>query len=252
MLPPSPPTDPDVQNYRIRFFMSEVCSGRNPPLTRWIEVRARLATTCTRPARLSMALRGRFVGLSVPSRVARQWFSTHDASLPSAGSRWAQFPGVSSTMKALRLPAPHGPLAHGVRDQAPRLSPRFVLAEALPLGRSDRAGRDQLITRRSSVSGVLSRGRRRVLPGSLTILPIPLPSSRTPVGPPLQSHYSRRVLPPQRRKRGLRRLERFRGLPLGFSTCCLRFKREWAPARLASGWSASLYRAGVEPAGPLQ
>lgn len=194
----------------------------------------------------------RFVRPSVPSRVARQWFSSRDASLPSTGSRWAQFPGVTSTMKALRLPAPHGPDAHGVRDRAPRLSPRFVLAEALPPGRSDRAGLDQLVTRWSYGSGLLSRGRKRVLPGSLAILPIPLPSSRTPVGPPLESHYSRRVLPPQRRKRGLRRSELFRGLPLGFSTCCLRFKREWAPARLASGWLASLYRAGVEPAGPLQ
>lgn len=75
------------------------------------------------------------------------------------------------------------------------------------------------------VSGLSSRGRKRVLPGSQAILPIPLPSSRTPVGPPLESHYSRQVLPPQRRKRGLRRLERFRGLPLGFSIRCLRFKR---------------------------
>jgi hypothetical protein len=24
MLPPSPPTDPDVQNYRIRFFTEEL------------------------------------------------------------------------------------------------------------------------------------------------------------------------------------------------------------------------------------
>jgi len=103
-------------------------------------------------------------------------------------------------------------------------------------------------------AGYSSRGRIRALPGSLAVLPMPLPSSRTPVGPPLKSHYSRRVLPPQRRKRGLRRLERFRGLPLGFSTRCLRFKSSVAsaPARLASGWLAILYRAGFDPAEPLQ
>jgi len=47
----------------------------------------------------------RFVGSRVPSLVSSQRFSTHDASLPSAGSRQAQFPVVISTMKALRLPA---------------------------------------------------------------------------------------------------------------------------------------------------
>ena len=60
------------------------------------------------------------------------------------------------------------------------------------------------------------------------------------------------MLPPRRRPRRLRQLELFRGLPLGFSTGCLRFKSPIAgtQARLASGWPARLYRAGVEPAGP--
>src|SRR5262249_53388556 len=62
------------------------------------------------------------------------------------------------------------------------------------------------------------------------------------------------MLPPCRRPRRLRRLELFRGLPLGFSTCCLRFKAPVArnQARLASGRPARLYRAGVEPAGSLR
>jgi hypothetical protein len=37
MLPPSPLTDPDVQNYRFRFFMEEFRSGMvslTPSLTR--------------------------------------------------------------------------------------------------------------------------------------------------------------------------------------------------------------------------
>ncbi len=97
-------------------------------------------------------------------------------------------------------------------------------------------------------AGYSSRGRIRGLPGSLAVLPMPLPSSRTPVGPPLKSHYSRRVLPPQRRKRGLRRLERFRGLPLGFSTRCLRFKSSVArPLQdsLPAGWLSFAARASI-------
>jgi len=47
----------------------------------------------------------RFVGFRVPSRVSGQRFSTHDASLPSIGSRRARFPDFIGNMKALRLPA---------------------------------------------------------------------------------------------------------------------------------------------------
>jgi hypothetical protein len=47
----------------------------------------------------------KFVGSRAPSSVSGQRVSTHDASLPSAGSRRARFPVVDSTMKALRLPA---------------------------------------------------------------------------------------------------------------------------------------------------
>ena len=47
----------------------------------------------------------RFVGSRAPSRVSGQRFSTHDAFLPSVGSRRARFPVFIGTMKALRLPA---------------------------------------------------------------------------------------------------------------------------------------------------
>ena len=124
----------------------------------------------------------------------------------------------------------------------------FVLAEALPQGRRSRAGQDSLLTRPSPLPGRSSRGRIRGLPGSLAVLPMPLPSSRTPVGPTLASHCATQVLPPQRRKRGLRRLERFRGLPLGFSTRCLRFKSSVARPRqdsLPAGWLAFAARASI-------
>src|SRR5271166_144999 len=42
----------------------------------------------------------RFVGFRAPSRVSGQRFSTHGASLPSAGSRRARFPAFTGNMKA--------------------------------------------------------------------------------------------------------------------------------------------------------
>ena len=54
----------------------------------------------------------RFVGSRVPSHVSVQRFSTHDAPLPSAGSRRARFPAFTGNMKALRLPARAIPLPY--------------------------------------------------------------------------------------------------------------------------------------------
>jgi len=228
------------------------CYHPHPPQIRTCRITAsgssRGSFAPNAPGRLSIAVSWTGCGAQCPLPVSRQWFSTRDASLPSAGSRWARFPGVGSTTKALRLPAPHGPDAHGVRASAPRRSPRSCFAEALPPGWRSRAGQDCLLTRPSSLPGHSSRGRIRALPGSLAVLPMPLPSSRTPVGPALASHYARQVLPPQRRKRGLRRTERFRGLPLGFSTRCLRFRNSVArPLQdsLPAGWLAFAARASI-------
>ena len=65
----------------------------------------------------------RFAGFRVPSRVSGQRFSTHDASLPSIGSRRARFPDFIGTMKALRLPARANlvPYGFGSRPHAPLL-----------------------------------------------------------------------------------------------------------------------------------
>jgi hypothetical protein len=62
------------------------------------------------------------------------------------------------------------------------------------------------------------------------------------------------VLPPRFPRRRLQRLMNFGALSRGFGTRCLRFKNGVAtvPARLASGWLASLCREGVEPSGSLQ
>lgn len=196
----------------------------------------------------------RFAGSSVPSRVARQWLSTRDASLPSAGSRWAQFPGVTSTMKALRLPVPHGPLAHGVRDRAPRLSPRSCSRRSAPAR--------------------LEKPRR---PGHIDHPAVPLcrvlvarantGSPRFPGGP---SHASAKLQDPGRtrsrkpllkagaapaaKKTRAPTVRAISGLTtwLQHSLSTLQELSRQAPARLASGWLASLCRAGFDPAEPLQ
>ena len=49
-----------------------------------------------------------FVELRVSSSGSHQWVCTNDAPLPSSGSRWPRFPAFTGTIKALRLPAPHG------------------------------------------------------------------------------------------------------------------------------------------------
>lgn len=55
--------------------------------------------------------------------VSRRWLSTCDASLPSGGSCRAQFPTVSSTTKALRLPASHPWALIGFAPRVPHLPP---------------------------------------------------------------------------------------------------------------------------------
>ena len=73
----------------------------------------------------------RFVGSRVPSLVSGQRFSTHDASLPSAGSRQAQFPVIISTMKALRLPAHANLVPYSFGSKPHTLLLDFVFAKAL-------------------------------------------------------------------------------------------------------------------------
>lgn len=195
----------------------------------------------------------RFAGSSVPSRVARQWLSSRDAFLPSAGSRWARFPGVSSTMKALRLPAPHDPDAHGVRDRAPRLSPRSCSP------------------RRSRSAGDAARARTHWSPGRplcrVLVAWANTGSPRFPGGP---SHASAKLQDPGRtptekpllqagaapaaKKTRAPAFRAISGLTswLQHSLSTLQELCRQAPARLASGWLAILCRAGFDPAEPLQ
>ena len=66
-----------------------------------------------------------FAELIVSSGVALQRVCPSDASLPSDGSRRPRFPAVTSTMKALRLPAPH-PFGLLIRQPVPRRACSFA------------------------------------------------------------------------------------------------------------------------------
>ena len=58
------------------------------------------------------SFRGQVCRAHVPSHVSRRWFSSRGASLPSFGSWRAQFPALTGTMKALRLPMRVSALAY--------------------------------------------------------------------------------------------------------------------------------------------
>src|ERR1700752_13259 len=101
MLPPSPPTDPDVPDFSIRFFSGELRGGWRVYVATGqslVEVRV------PRQVGYPLAFRGQVCGVHVSSCVSCQWLSPRDAPLPSFGARRARFPALASTMRALRLP----------------------------------------------------------------------------------------------------------------------------------------------------
>src|SRR5215207_594426 len=201
-------------------------------------------------ARLAIRCRfvDRFAGLRVPSRVSRQRFSAPDASLPSDGSRWARFPAVAGTMKALRLPTPH--------------PGRFWFATGFRA-----ALRGSCSPKRSRADGGAARAWAVWSAGG----PVPagvrvdgVGSHRFPGDPSrafalLQDPGRINGPSPKRSHRCCPRAQHGEGfsghmisrLPQGFSTRCLRFARDVAAARarLASGWLVGLCRERVELSG---
>jgi len=94
--------------------------------------------------------------------------------LPSTGSARTAFPGVISTIRALRLPVPNtGSLIGSLPRPSARLLVRSLTAET-----SAGPGPVQARYHRLIVTG-----QTQDLPGSWGIHPVPLPRSPTPVGP---------------------------------------------------------------------
>lgn len=194
----------------------------------------------------------RFVRLKVLSHVSRQRFSPRDAPLPSIGSRRVRFPNVSSTMRALRRPIHAFPVAYLFRFRSPRDSSllRVRCCQRSRAGGGHRSEPGSLFNRRPNlpafvhvdVSGTSQVPRRPILclcPG-----PRPRPNRRS-----LANDGTVGAAPAAVTAKASALL--ISGLTRGFGTCCLRFKTgvATAPARLASGWLAGLYRVGVEPTG---
>src|SRR5579862_8882868 len=87
MLPPSPPTDPDVRVSRIRFFMWELC---------------------LRPVGYPLPFRGQGRGVQCPLPCFPPMaLPTWRPPFPPSGPAVSQFPDLIGTMRALRLPDPH-------------------------------------------------------------------------------------------------------------------------------------------------
>jgi len=198
----------------------------------------------------------RFVSLRVLSRVSRQRFSSHGTPLPSIGSRWVQFPDVSSTIEVLRLPVTHprSLIGFASRVHATLLGSCLAACARAP-GRTEGAFRARVnvqpATRlptcsRVDVSGISQVPRRSIL--CLCLVPGPRPNRRS-----LAYWRFHRCCPHSYDREGFSVLT-ISGLSRGFSTCCLRFKSGVATthAKLASGRLARLYREGVEPSGSLQ
>jgi hypothetical protein len=167
----------------------------------------------------------------------------HGAPLPSTGSARAAFPGVISTIRALRLPAP---TAGQLIDSHPR-------SDCLPGVRSRAAGVSAQARPRSQPRcHRLFHSRSTLdLPGSWRAHPIPLPRSRTPAGPNRPHHDGRFgavptfvtvKTPALRESRGsITRL--WYPLPTLHETC------RHAPRKARFRPVASPCRMGVEPTG---
>ena len=91
------------------------------------------------------------------------------------------------------------------------------------------------------LSSVLAHGQEQDLPGSLATHPVTLRRSTTPDDPLRLADGGASGAAPTRLTMKASSIDRFRGLPRRFVTCCLRFTTRVAArhARLASGWPAS-------------
>ncbi len=180
--------------------------------------------------------------LRVSSNVSHQWLCTGDAPLPSSGSRWPRFPAFSGTIRALRLPALACPSAYCFRQPVPRAPAGFVSA----MGRSRRRAGPATDRGLDFHAGIpfpafLPTGKSRISQVPWRPIPVTLRRSTTPDDPLRLADSGASGAAPTRLTMKASSIDRFRGLPHRFVTCCLRFTMRVAArhARLASGWPAS-------------
>ena len=258
MLPPPPPTDPDVPNCGIRFFTLELRSGRRtymPSVTCW----SRTMHNATSHRRLAnSAIHCRFVHrwmwLKVLMPVSRQWVSmprrppSLGRVLPSTVPQRRQYYEGATT------PRTAYPLAHWVRAQAPTPTSCLRSRRSAPARPEAPHGPGPWSAGWSLPAPVA--WTMRDLPGSLTIRPVPLPSSRTPVGPTPPGHQGGGAdAAPAARTTKAPAIRAISGLTTGLrhllSTlqeyrCRYPGKTRFRPA------GSRLYRVGVEPTGSLR
>ena len=144
-------------------------------------------------------------------------------------------------MKALRLPAPASPVAYWFRSRGPRDPRSFVSRRSAPR-KLEGASRAWSLVQPADPSPAcprvdghgISQVPRRSIP---CLCPAPRPRSNQRA---LAISRSRRCCPRYEDYEGFGGRE-FRGLPLGFNTCCLRFTNAVASSMQSSlpgGWLA--------------
>jgi hypothetical protein len=111
----------------------------------------------------------------------------HGAPLPSTGSARAAFPGVISTIRALRLPAP---ITELLISFAPPLQPILSPVRSHAAERTAGPG-----PARARYRWLFSAGRTQELPGSWRTHPVPLPRSRIPASSSVLTLSARRCGP---------------------------------------------------------
>ena len=233
MLPPSPPTDPDVQISRIRFLASEFRPERYTYRPFRLPGEVTMVPIEQHRHLIGVAIHRRFVDrdgeVQALVSVSRRW--SHWRRLPSLGRvLLSAVPRRHRYYEGATTSRPISPTAYQFAAGYHANLHLRVLAEALPHSRRGRAGQDL-----GSAGGPCPAFRRVDGDGIsqvpwrsfLCLCPAPGPRSdqrrlTITVAP---------MLPPCRGKRRLRRSEQFRGLPPSFSTRCLRFKGSVARPR---------------------
>ncbi len=249
MLPPSPPTDPDLPISSIRFLTREVRSWwrTTPTMTHW--------SGDVGPA--SSAIHCRFVprlpGYKVPSRFPPMVLSTRrPPSLhrvpASPVPRLPRYYEGATTSRS-RIP---GRLCCSLPGSMPPLVASCPAAALLTDPRaSARPGR--LFNRPPDLRCLRQHGRIRDLIGSQAIRSVPLPRLLTPAGPVRPRHGGRPGAAPAHRATKAPAFDDIvANLPrLQYPLPTLHECRCLTHARLASGWLARRCRDGVQPSGSL-
>ena len=247
MLPPPPPTDPDVPISGIRFLTRELRSWWHtaPTVTRW------LGDVTPASSAIHCRFVPRFAGYKVPSRFPSMALSTrrppslHRVPASPVPRLPRYYAGATTSRSRIpgrswcSLPGSMPPLVASCLAAALLADPRVPT----------RPG--SLVNRSPDLRCLRRHGRIRDLIGSQAIRSVPLPRLLTPAGPVRPRLGGRPGAAPAHRATKAPALDDIvANLPrLQYPLPTLHECRCLTRARLASGWLARLCRERVQPSG---